>query len=76
MKQKNFWKYNVIGSIIWSISILLLGVVFGEAYHEIVAYLPKLLILAFVLILLYFFLFRREDLQKYLDKKEKEFDSL
>ena len=44
MAEKNFWLYNMIGSIIWATSIILLGIFFIDRYELILDNLGKIMI--------------------------------
>lgn len=66
----------MIGSIIWAISILLLGIFFIENYELILKYFSFILIAAIVLFFAYMMKFQREKLMKFVQEKNEELDNL
>ena len=72
MKQKKFWIYNIIWSILWAITIIILWVIFVQFYKNILKYLPYVLILIFILLALYIFFFKRDEFMLYLKEKNQE----
>jgi membrane protein DedA with SNARE-associated domain len=72
MSEDKFWLYNMIGSIIWAISINLLGIYFIDNYEMILDNLGKVMLTLFVALFLYFYFFKREVLKKYMKEKEQE----
>ncbi|MDD2487565.1 MAG: DedA family protein [Candidatus Gracilibacteria bacterium] len=72
MKHKNFWIYNLIGSVIWSISIISLGVVFVQFYKNILKYFPYLLGFLLIILALYIFFFKKNEFMDYLKDKNQE----
>ncbi|MCK9272639.1 DedA family protein [Candidatus Gracilibacteria bacterium] len=74
MKKHHFWLFNIIGSILWAFSIILLGVVFVSFYAHILKYLPYVLIGILVLTALYIYFFKRESFIQYLKDKNEEIE--
>ncbi len=50
LSGKRFWVANIIGSSIWAVSILLIGMFFVESYEIILQYLSYILIAVIVVI--------------------------
>ncbi|MCP4523121.1 MAG: DedA family protein [Candidatus Gracilibacteria bacterium] len=76
MKSMKFMIYNVIGSIIWSVTIVLLGVVFVEHYEFILDHIGKLMIGIFACIGIYIYKFKRKEFKIYMEEKNKEMEEL
>ena len=72
MREDKFWLYNMVGSIIWAISINLLGIYFIDNYETILDNLWKIMLGILVGVFLYFYLFKRELLKQYMKEKEQE----
>ena len=76
MKGKNFMIYNVIWSIIWATTMVVLGMVFVEYYKIILNYIWYVLIWILVLIWVYIYKFKREEFKKYMIEKNEEMERL
>lgn len=72
MHEKNFWIYNSIGSIIWAISINLIGIFFVEKYEIILDNFWKISTVILILLGLYMIIFQRETLKQYWNDKNAE----
>ena len=72
MREDRFWLYNMIWSIIWAISINLLGIYFIDNYETILDNLGKITLWLLIGFLAYMFFFRREALKSYMKAKEDE----
>lgn len=75
MQNKNFWLYNSISSIIWAITINLIGLFFIQNYETILDNIGKILLGIFVAILAYFYFFQKQKLQKYWNDKMEEMNN-
>jgi membrane-associated protein len=69
-----FWIYNSLGSIVWSVTILSLGIFFSQSYKQILDNIGWIFTWGALLVFGYFFLFQRKKLQAYFAKKMKEID--
>jgi membrane protein DedA with SNARE-associated domain len=74
MREQNFWLYNMIGSIIWAISIIFLGVKFIDNYETILDNLGKIMMGVLILVIGYMYFFQREKLRNYMNEKQKEME--
>ena len=74
MREQNFWLYNMIGSIIWAISIIFLGVKFIDNYESILDNLGKIMMGVLILVIGYMYFFQREKLRNYMNEKQKEME--
>ena len=72
MAEKNFWLYNMIGSIIWAISIILLGIFFIDRYETILDNLGKITLGIIIVVFGYMYFFQRGKLTSYMNEKQKE----
>ncbi|MDD2693705.1 MAG: DedA family protein [Candidatus Gracilibacteria bacterium] len=75
MLERNFWLYNMIGSIIWAASINMLGIFFIDNYKMILDRLGTVMLVFFVGIMLYFYFFKKELLVTYIRDKQSEIDA-
>lgn len=76
MKNENFMAYNIIGSIIWSFTMVILWMIFVEYYKIILDYISYILLLVFICIWLYIYKFKKEDFMKYMQEKNEEMERL
>ena len=60
MQARSFWVYNIIGSVLWATTIIILGVLFTQYYHMIIANMPYILLGIIALVALYIACFQRE----------------
>lgn len=74
MKQKNFWLYNVLGSIIWATTIITLGVIFSQYYEKIVDFFPYILLWILIIVWIYIAIFKRKEFGQYITDKNAEID--
>jgi membrane protein DedA with SNARE-associated domain len=72
MDKRRFALYNFIGSLLWAVTIIVLGVMFGHYYEIILKKLPWILGGLMVLIIAYIILFKKKEFIQYLEEKEKE----
>ncbi len=75
MKKTSFFIYNVIGSIIRSISIVVLWVLFAKTYETFIDYIGYIFLAIMLLTWVYMWFFKREALLRYIDEKNKEIES-
>jgi membrane protein DedA with SNARE-associated domain len=64
----------MIGSIIWAISIIFLGVKFIDNYETILDNLGKIMMGMLILVIGYMYFFQREKLRNYMNEKQKEME--
>ena len=74
MKQKSFFVYNAVWSIIRAFTIILLWVVFVQYYKVILKYAPTVLGIIMVCVVLYIYLYKKKEFMKYWKEKEKEWE--
>ena len=74
MREKNFWSYNMIGSVLWAITIILLGVFFMDQYEIILDNFGKITTVLLIIVGVYFWFFRRESLRSYWKDKNEEIE--
>ena len=74
MHTGKFWIYNIIGSILWATTIIILGVAFVTYYKIILAYISYVLAGILALVVLYIALFKRDAFKAYLREKEQEME--
>ncbi len=74
MDKKIFWIYNIIGSILRSVAIVILWVFFAEYYEKIVMYLGYILTWIMILTWLYIYKYKKKEFLKYMKEKNKEIE--
>ncbi len=74
MQEQKFWIYNTVGSIIWAISINLLGIFFIDQYESILDNLGQIMLVILALVFVYFWFFRRDSLKRYMRDKQREIE--
>lgn len=72
MREDKFWRYNMFGSIVWAISINLLGIYFIDNYETILDNLGKITLGIAFAVFGYLYFFQRDSLKKYMKDKEQE----
>lgn len=72
MSEKNFWTYNMIWSVLWAISINLLGILFIDNYEVILDNFGKVTTGLLIGVIGYFYFFKRESLSQYMRDKQAE----
>lgn len=74
MKEQKFWIYNTIGSIVWAVSINLLGIFFIDRYETILDNLGKITLVILGFVFAYFYFFKRDSLKNYMRDKQMEIE--
>lgn len=74
MKKTSFLIYNVIGSIVRSVTIIVLGVLFANTYETIIDYIGYIILGIMVLTGLYIWKFKREAFLTYIQEKNAELE--
>lgn len=49
MEFKRFWFFNIVGGISWVVSSVMIGYIFGSAYHIVSGYIGKLIMFSILL---------------------------
>ncbi len=75
MQERNFWLYNMIGSIIWAASINMLWVFFIDNYKSILENLWTVMTVLLVATIWYFYFFKKEFLMSYMRDKQMEIET-
>lgn len=75
MDKKIFWIYNIIGSILRSISIVVLWVFFAQYYEDIIQYLGYILTWTMIIIWLYIYKYKKKEFMIYMQEKNEEIES-
>jgi membrane protein DedA with SNARE-associated domain len=76
MASAKFMIYNIIGSIIRAITIILLGVLFVEYYKIILEYIWTIMMWVFAIIWIYVYKYKRKEFMQYMHEKNKELEEL
>lgn len=74
MQERKFWIYNTVWSVIWAISINLLGIFFIDKYEIILDNLGKIMLALLVGVFGYFWFYKRETLKQYMRDKQEEIE--
>lgn len=53
IEQKKFWFFNIVGGFSWVVSSIMIGYIFGSAYHIVSGYIGKLLFVSIIISLLF-----------------------
>ncbi len=72
MKSHNFWKYNIIGSILWSVTIMVLGVFFTTYINIVLDWISWFFLAILFLVIGYIAVYKRKEFKEYLREKQKE----
>lgn len=76
MKSMTFMLYNVLWSIIRSITIITLWVIFWKYYETIVNHIWKVMIIIFILLWLYIYKYKKKEFMKYIEEKNVELEQI
>lgn len=74
MKNKNFMIYNIIWSIIWSTTMVVLWMIFVEYYKIILNYIWYILFAILALLWIYIYKFKKKEFMIYLNEKNEEME--
>lgn len=74
MHKKRFWPYNIIWSVIWAITIIVLWVVFANYYKIIVDHTLYIMLGIALLVGLYIYFFKRKEFKQYIVDKNVEIE--
>lgn len=75
MKKTSFMVYNTIWSIIRSVTIITLGVIFAKIYESVIDYIWYIIIWIMILTWIYIWRFKKREFIKYIEEKNKEIES-
>ncbi|NDK08106.1 hypothetical protein EOM39_02560 [Candidatus Gracilibacteria bacterium] len=74
MSSVSFFIYNIIGSIIRAIVMIVLGVLFASYYEVIIDYMMYIMIIVTVIISIYIYKFRKKEFMQYVKEKNEELE--
>ncbi len=74
MREDKFWMYNMVGSIVWAMSIITLGILFIDNYESILDNLGKIMLGVIIVVALYIYRFKRDAWNTYLRDKQAEIE--
>ena len=74
MRSRAFFVYNIIGSILWATTILLLSVLFAQYYEKLVYASKYIMLFLLAAAALYIYFFKRKEFLSYLKEKEQEIE--
>ncbi|UFX83486.1 DedA family protein [Candidatus Absconditicoccus praedator] len=74
MKQFSFMIYNFIGSILWAVTVVVLGVLFVSYYEVIIDSFPLIVLVLLIGGAFYIYFFKKEKFQEYMKKKQEEIE--
>lgn len=74
MTNVKFAIYNIIGSIIWATTIIIMWLFFAKYYETVIDYSGTIMIVVTLAIWLYIYKFKRKEFMVYLREKNEELD--
>lgn len=74
MQTGKFWIYNIIGSILWATTIVILGMAVVAYQEMILSYLSYILMGILMCVMIYVYFFKKEAFMAYVKEKEKEIE--
>lgn len=74
MSSKAFFVYNIIWSVIRSITIVVLWVLFANYYETIIDYMMYIMIIITVIIAFYIYKFKKKEFMDYVKEKNEELE--
>lgn len=74
MIKKNFWFYNIIGSIIWAFTIIFCWIVFANFYKHIIDNMTYILLWITIIVATYIYFFKKKEFLEYIKEKNAEID--
>lgn len=74
MKSKIFWIYNILGSILRSITMMILWVLFAKHYEKVVDNFGKIMIWMMLLTWLYIWKFKKKEFKQFMKEKNEEIE--
>ena len=76
MKSKSFMIHNIIGSIIWAVSMVVLWMIFVEYYKIILDYVWYGLLILLLAFGIYIYKYKKEEFKRYMVEKNEEMEKL
>lgn len=76
MNKKRFFIYNIIGSVLWAVVIIILWVLFAQYYKIVVDYFKYIFLAILIIFALYIYIYKKDAFKKYMDDKTKELENL
>ena len=74
MQERNFWFYNMTGSILWAANVNLLGIFFIGNYKTILDNLGTVMLILIIGVIGYFYFFKKGLLVTYIRDKQNEIE--
>jgi len=74
MRPKSFIFYNVIWSVIWSLTFVSIWLFFADNYETIVNYISYIMLVLILGFAFYIYKFKKQEFKKYLELKNNELD--
>ncbi|MDQ7008762.1 MAG: DedA family protein [Candidatus Gracilibacteria bacterium] len=74
MTNKKFAFYNILGSFIWSFTMIVLGVLFAKYYEIIIDHSGKIMLLIMLITGLYIWKYKKPEFKKYMKEKNEEME--
>ncbi len=75
MKHRSFILYNIIWSVIYSVTIILLWVVFAKYYETVLDYIQYIFFGIMAAIAIYIYKFKKKEFMQYMYEKNKEVEA-
>lgn len=74
MHHRTFFIYNIIGSTLRAITIVILWVVFAQYYEVMIDYLAYIMIWLMLIAWIYIYKYKRKEFKKYIQEKNEELE--
>ncbi len=74
MKAKSFWPYNLIGSVIWASTMMILGIFFTTYLKVILNSIGYVFLGIITATVIYISLFKRAEFREYMREKRLELE--
>ena len=74
MKARKFWPYNLVGSVLWACTMMVLGIFFTVYLKTVLNSIGYIFLAIMVATAIYIYFFKRAEFRAYLRDKRREFE--
>jgi membrane protein DedA with SNARE-associated domain len=73
--KKKFWIFNIIASVIWAVTFVIIWIFFAEYYELIITYMWYFMLAIFACVWIYLWKFKKESVKEYWLEKNREMEA-
>ncbi|NDK09611.1 DedA family protein [Candidatus Gracilibacteria bacterium] len=73
--KTKFWIFNIIASVIWAVTFVVIGIFFAEYYELIIKYMGYFMLVIIFCVGIYLWKFKKESVRAYWSEKNREMEA-